>query len=94
MIRRLFWVIVGALLGVTGYRRVSRLARTVTLRGPAPGLGRRPDWAAGATRFARDVRDGMELYNDRHPRLAGRDQEDGPPAGRRYPSIDYAKDGR
>jgi hypothetical protein len=94
MIRRLFWMIVGALLGVTGYRRVSRLARTVTLRGPAPGRARGQDWASGAARFVRDVRDGMDLYTDRHPRPGARGIEGGPPAGRRYPSIDYAKDGR
>jgi hypothetical protein len=94
MIRRLFWMVVGALLGVTGYRRISRLARTVTLRGPAPGRARGQDWAAGAARFARDVRDGMDLYTDRHPRMAGRGLESDQPAGRRYPSIDYAKDGR
>jgi hypothetical protein len=75
MIRRLFWMIVGALLGVTGYRRVTRLARAITLRGPAPGKQRGQDWASSAALFARDVRDGMELYADRHPRLAGRTLE-------------------
>ena len=34
MIRRLFWLIAGVLLGVTGYRRVSRLARAVAPGGP------------------------------------------------------------
>lgn len=111
MIRRLFWVTVGALAGVTGYRRVSRLAR-------AAGLGGRPGarsrgragagWAGGAALFARDVREGMELYADRHPRLAGRtlegqrartDRPQGAAPGEQrrrpaYPGIDYAKDGR
>jgi hypothetical protein len=111
VIRRLFWVGVGALAGVSGYRRLSRLAR-------AAGIGGRPgarsrgrtglDWARGAALFARDVREGMELYADRHPRLAGRTLE-GQRAGterpqgaaqgeqrRRpvYPGINYAKDGR
>jgi hypothetical protein len=107
MMRRLFWAIVGALLGVTGYRRLRRLTRAVTLGGrpdTAPGKA----WASGAARFARDVREGMELYADRHPRLAGRTLEGQqararrPPgagprdddAGRAYLGVDYAKEGR
>jgi len=123
MIRRLFWMIAGALLGVTGYRRVSRLARAVAAgrrRGEAPGRPRGLSRSSRAHRdrthrygarsvalFARDVRDGMELYMDRHPRLAGRtlggqqarserlrqDGAGGDP-GRVYPGVDYAKDGR
>jgi len=112
MIRRLFWVTVGALAGVTGYRRVSRLARAAGLGGRS-SAGRRSragaGWAHDAALFARDVREGMELYADRQPRLAGRTLE-GQRArtrqrphgaapgeqGRRpaYPGIDYAKDGR
>ena len=119
MIRRLFWMTAGALLGVTGYRRVSRLARTVTA-GARPGdrtHGRaRGDltcggwahrgWTHGAALFARDVRDGMELYADRHPLLAGRTLEgqqaraerrhEAGPGGehrRGYPGIDDEKDG-
>jgi hypothetical protein len=111
MIRRLFWMIVGALLGVTGYRRVSRLARAITAgarRGAAPGGSRGADWARGAARFARDVRDGMELYTDRHLQLAGRTLggQQVPTEGlhqagaggrnpaRASPAVDYAKDGR
>jgi hypothetical protein len=125
MIRRLFWMIAGALLGVTGYRRVSRLARAVAVgrrRGEARGRPRGRDLPRGnrahgdrthrygartVALFARDVRDGMELYTDRHPRLAGRtlggqqarserlhqDGAGGDP-GRVYPGVDYAKDGR
>lgn len=102
MIRRLFWMTAGALLGVTGYRRVSRLARAVT----AGGRPTRGGWRREAALFARDVRDGMELYADRHPRLAGRTLEGqqaraerGPEVGgggehrRGYPGIDYAEDG-
>jgi hypothetical protein len=44
-------------------------------RGPAPGRPREATWALRAAQFARDVRDGMELYTDRHPRLAGRTLE-------------------
>ena len=108
MIRRLFWLIVGALLGVTGYRRVSRLARAVALGGRSARTAAPPGgtWARGAARFARDVREGMELYTDRHPRLAGRTLEGqrarAAPGCRRAtlrqrrarPGIDYAKDGR
>jgi hypothetical protein len=56
MIRRLFWLSVGAILGVAGYRRVTALARSVR---PAP-----PDSLTG---FVSDVREGMALYLDRHP---------------------------
>jgi hypothetical protein len=114
LIRRLFWVTVGALVGVTGYRRVSRLARAIApggRSGPATrgARGARgPDWARGAALFARDVREGMDLYADRHPRLAGRTLEvqragrqrpqGAAPGeerpGRTFPGIDYAKDGR
>ena len=123
MIRRLFWMTAGALLGVTGYRRVSRVARAVTAGGRPRDRthGRvRADltagarahrgwthggWTHGAALFARDVRDGMELYANRHPRLAGRTLESqqaraerrheagtGGEHRRSYPGIDYAKD--
>jgi hypothetical protein len=112
MIRRLFWVIVGALLGVTGYRRLRRLTHAVTLGGrrdTAPGKSRVPGgWARSTALFARDVREGMELYADRHPRLAGRTLEGqqtrarrpygaGPgddDAGPAQTRVDYAKEGR
>jgi hypothetical protein len=119
MIRRLFWMTAGALLGVTGYRRVSRLARAVTAGGrpgdrthgrvrggSAAGGWAHRGWRHGAALFARDVRDGMEMYADRHPRLAGRTLEGrqaraerlheagaGGNPRRGYPGIDYAKDG-
>jgi hypothetical protein len=54
MIRRLFWMSLGAFLGITGYRRVTALART------APALRARE-----LTRFAGDVREGMEMYRQR-----------------------------
>jgi hypothetical protein len=109
MIRRLFWAIVGALLGVTGYRRLRRLTRAVTLGGRRDTAPRRDvtagGWARSAALFARDVREGMELYADRHPRLAGRTLEGqqareprphpagpGDDAGRAH--FDYAKEGR
>jgi hypothetical protein len=57
MIRRLFWLTLGAALGVAGYRRLTALARAVS---PAAR-------AAGLTRFAGDVREGMQLYMERQP---------------------------
>jgi hypothetical protein len=56
MIRRLFWLSLGAVLGVAGYRRAASLARTLN---PAHG--------AGLAEFAADVREGMALYMERHP---------------------------
>ena len=85
MIRRGFWLAAGAVLGVTGYRKATRLARLIssptgTPRTLAPGgraaearqrqpLSLRIGAAAG---FARDVRDGMAEYRDLHPRQLGR----------------------
>lgn len=114
MIRRLFWLVAGAVLGVSGYRRASRLARAIRPvagrgagpagRGPGPGGAskRRRSWARGTARFAGDVREGMELYLDRHPGSAGRSlggqqapgRAGGQAAARANPAIDYAKDGR
>jgi hypothetical protein len=100
MIRRMLWLIVGAVLGVAGYRRVSRLARTVAVggrraaaraRGEAGG-SRMGGWAQRAALFARDVRDGMELYSDRHPGLTGRTLDHD--HDRAYPRVDYAKEVR
>jgi hypothetical protein len=55
---RLFWLTVGAGLGISGYRRVNRAIRGLT-RQPAP----RPRLQiTGLAEFARDVRDGMDLY--------------------------------
>jgi hypothetical protein len=117
--RRLFWVIAGALLGVTGYRRATQLARAVRTggrRGGAPGGEHRPAWLRGQRRdagwprrvalFARDVRDGMQLYLDRHPLPAGPTLEGQRTRARRSrqaaggnpgcgcPGVDHANDGR
>ena len=109
MIRRLFWIIVGALLGVTGYRRVSQLARAVrpgTRHRAAPWRPHSGTWTRGAARFAHDVREGMELYMDRHPGLTDRTLEGQEARDQRSRQagagetrrgrgfIDYAKDGR
>ena len=53
--RRLFWVSVGAVAGVAGYRRATALVRSLR---PAPRAG-------SLTSFAADVREGMALYMER-----------------------------
>jgi hypothetical protein len=78
--RRLLWVGVGAGLGISGYRRATRVVRELTGSSSGPSLGRlalgraglnRPgrnraglDRARGAAGFVRDVREGMELYTE------------------------------
>ena len=65
MIRRVFWLSLGAALGISAYRRAAAAARAIS-----PGtreLGR----------FAGDVREGMEIYRQRQlpharPALEGR----------------------
>jgi hypothetical protein len=100
MIRRLFWLIVGAALGVTGYRRVTRLARALAPGGTRAGVPARPprrDLMRSAAGFAHDVREGMELYSDRHPRLAGHTLEGQQARAHRLGSalgVDNAKEGR
>lgn len=91
MIRRLFWLLLGAVLGITGYRRVTALARSVS---PATA-------ARGLTRFAADVREGMDLYLQRQPGDAastleshrGPGQLRVPPGGRVPYRSDHVKDG-
>jgi hypothetical protein len=100
VIRRGFWLALGAALGVTGYRRASRLANAVL-----PGGSRTARWRAGSRTagFLRDVRDGMDEYLERRaglrgPTLDGQQLTGALPAGagRRqdHPGIDYVKDGR
>ena len=76
MIRRGFWLAVGAAGGIFGYRRVSSLARQVSQTlGTRPAGQNRPNgsapmkrhWARETIRFARDVREGMDVYSARHP---------------------------
>jgi uncharacterized protein with LGFP repeats len=57
VIRRLFWLSLGAVLGVSGYRRAVALARSLS---PVAQAGR----MAG---FLADVREGMAVYMERHP---------------------------
>lgn len=58
MIRRLFWLTLGAIAGVAGYRRVEKLAQRRSLVSAV----------RGTARFARDVRDGMDEYSARQQR--------------------------
>jgi hypothetical protein len=99
----MFWMTVGAAAGVTGYRRVSRLARALQ---PQAGGRNRPGGHpgyGGLATFVSDVRDGMELYMRRRSAPAGPTLEgqhvlaDGrgqPAAARAQPGTNYAKDGR
>jgi hypothetical protein len=60
--RRLFWVTVGAGIGISGYRRANRIVRELS-RPRSPLRPLRPRWrVSGMAAFARDVRDGMDLY--------------------------------
>ena len=80
MIGRFCWLLAGAVLGVTGYRRASRLIRSMRLGGLAAGR-RGPAGRLGLAPFTRDVRDGMEMYLERHsapPRPALEDQQVAP----------------
>jgi hypothetical protein len=67
VIRRLFWLTLGAVLGITAYRRATAVARAIM---PAPQ-------AREIARFAGDVREGMQMYRQRQlqasrPALEGR----------------------
>ena len=75
MIRRLFWLPAGAVLGISAYRRATAVARAIM---PGPR-------ARELTSFAGDVREGMQIYRQRQlqaarPALEGRpdDPEPGP----------------
>ncbi|HLK74549.1 MAG TPA: hypothetical protein VKU77_12970 [Streptosporangiaceae bacterium] len=84
MIRRGFWLAVGAASGIYGYRRVSAVGRRLSASlNPAPpaALGQGPRSAQSARRaaikaaretyrFTRDVREGMDLYTERHSAAA------------------------
>jgi hypothetical protein len=73
VIRRGFWIVVGATGGIMGYRRAVSVGRQLS-----QSLGTRPKppgsvnavkrhWAREAIRFSRDVREGIDLYLSRHP---------------------------
>jgi len=72
MIRRGFWVVVGATGGIMGYRRVVSLGRRASgALGHGQARASRQGWARETIRFTRDVREGMDLYMARHPRQLG-----------------------
>ncbi len=73
MIRRGFWLMTGAVTGIYGYRRVSAAGRRVTGTLSKKTLNKKTSrhLAREAFRFARDVREGMELYMVRHEEPAG-----------------------
>ena len=68
MIRRGFWLTVGAVGGIMGYRRVASFGRRAS---GTLGAGRAHVTTIGVARetirFTRDVREGMDLYMARHP---------------------------
>jgi hypothetical protein len=63
MIRRTFWLGAGAAAGILGYRRVTAIGRQ--LRPAAVAKPRHT--VRGVITFARDVREGMDIYMSRHP---------------------------
>jgi hypothetical protein len=86
MIRRGFWLAVGAATGIYGYRRVSAVGRrlTASLKPAEPGsaltqsakLARQGRITAVRAaretyRFTRDVREGMDLYMAQHSEPPG-----------------------
>lgn len=67
MIRRLFWLIIGAVLGVTGYRKIAaKMGAAAKLLRPGGDRG------AEIADFARDVREGMRIYRAGHDRQTPR----------------------
>jgi len=104
MIRRGFWLVVGAAGGIIGYRRVSSVSRQVaqTLgtapKGAKSPAARKRHWARETLRFTRDVREGMDLYFDRQqarsaPTLSAgaRAQSSRPQSSRPQSSTDHDK---
>jgi hypothetical protein len=103
MIRRGFWLALGAVLGVTGYRRATRIARAMVPARWQPGPGQPGPGQLARAGFLRDVREGRAEYLDRHlvlrgPTLESQQIRDQPPrvtsGTGAYTGIDYAKDGR
>jgi hypothetical protein len=66
VIRRLFWLILGAVGGIVGYRRVAALGRRAKQRSLVTVAARTAHAAHKTSRetisFTRDVRDGMGEY--------------------------------
>jgi len=81
-IRRAFWLTVGAVGGIMGYRRAVSLGRQVKGRSVTRD-------AVRVTRevqsFSRDVREGMELYSARRPHGVAPTLRAVPPGGATQP---------
>jgi hypothetical protein len=72
MIRRGFWLVVGAVGGIIGYRRLVTFGRRASgTLGAGRANAKKQHWVRATIRFTRDVREGMDLYMARHPRQAG-----------------------
>ncbi len=77
MIRRGFWLAAGAVLGVSGYRKASRLARTLTGQADARTLV-----APGSRAQTRRAQQSMRAQQPTRAQQTTRDQVDARPAGR------------
>jgi hypothetical protein len=75
MIRRAFWLTIGAAGGIMGYRRVAALGQRISGKHAAGQRSLTLGGTIRATRevrsFSRDVRAGMEAYSARRPRAVG-----------------------
>ena len=72
MIRRGFWLTVGAVGGIMGYRRVVTFGRRASgTLGAGRASAKKRRWVRETIRFTRDVQEGMDLYMARHPRQIG-----------------------
>jgi len=101
VIRRLFWMTLGAAVGVSGYRKAAAVARAVSparARARSRGPSRVARGAGAAADFTRDVREGMALYRlsenrgDSTAGRAGRARSDrgAPTLGRHRDTPDWA----
>lgn len=75
MICRGFWLAAGAVLGVTGYRKATRLARALTGQQAVRRARTARAGFVSAAGFAADVRDGMAEYWDLHRTLGNQNEQ-------------------
>jgi hypothetical protein len=71
VIRRGFWLTIGAALGIAGYRRLERLARALRPRNLIVPSASRPSPPSGVAAFGRDVRAGMARYMESQTTRSG-----------------------
>jgi hypothetical protein len=90
MIRRAFWLGAGATAGILGYRRAAALGRRLfgPGSGTVPGPRKDPHAVRDMITFARDVREGMDIYTSRHALPSGSS------SSRSLHKIHDRKDGR